>query len=95
MKKWISKHIMLFIINLLQTAVYNSLFAGTFLTSFVVVWLKIGKHDIKSNHQKNNRGVVVWLKIGKHDIKRNQMTKYSIVVVWLKIGKHDIKILFC
>ena len=34
----------------------------------VVVWLKIGKHDIVKVTKEQIAEVVVWLKIGKHDI---------------------------
>ncbi len=34
----------------------------------VVVWLKIGKHDIQHQAVTKGLSVVVWLKIGKHDI---------------------------
>ncbi len=56
----------------------------------VVVWLKIGKHDIVGAYIHNPQLVVVWLKIGKHDIERITNNQEPIVVVWLKIGKHDI-----
>ncbi len=35
----------------------------------VVVWLKIGKHDIPYESNFDTNTVVVWLKIGKHDIQ--------------------------
>ena len=38
-------------------------------TTAVVVWLKIGKHDIFYFLHPFLLDVVVWLKIGKHDIK--------------------------
>ncbi len=56
----------------------------------VVVWLKIGKHDICAAKHSSHIKVVVWLKIGKHDICAAKHSSHIKVVVWLKIGKHDI-----
>ena len=60
---------------------------------FVVVWLKIWKHDIKVSIYAHYESVVVWLKIWKHDILCKQCHRAAHVVVWLKIWKHDIMVL--
>ena len=58
---------------------------------YVVVWLKIRKHDISLPFTNNLSTVVVWLKIRKHDILHSLKHLLHPVVVWLKIRKHDIQ----
>ena len=57
---------------------------------FVVVWLKIRRHDIPPLWNDLAIYVVVWLKIRRHDISQIPKGVSIFVVVWLKIRRHDI-----